>query len=94
MPFMLVRHKVQDYSNWKPIFDEHRTTRQAAGSMGGRLFRSADDRNELVMLLEWDDMEKAREFAQSQALLDTMKRAGVEDTPDVYFLIEVEQLLA
>ena len=94
MPYMLVRHKVQDYSNWKPIFDEHRPARQAAGSMGGRLFRSADDRNELVMLLEWDDMEKAREFARSQDLRDTMKRAGVSDSPDVYFLIEVEQLSA
>ena len=62
--------------------------------MGGRLFRSADDRNELVMLLEWDDMEKAREFARSQDLRDTMKRAGVSDSPDVYFLIEVEQLSA
>jgi len=94
MPYMLVRHKVQDYSTWKPIFDEHRLTRQAAGSLGGRLFRSADDRNELVMLLEWDDMEKAREFAQSDDLRTTMARAGVADRPDVYFLIEVEQLSA
>ena len=94
MPSMLIRHKIHDYSNWKQLFDAHAETRRAAGSKGGRLFRSADDRDELVMIFEWDDVQKAREFAQSQDLRDTMKRAGVADQPDVYFLIEVEDLSA
>lgn len=63
MPVMLIRHKVADYGAWKPLFDEHGTTRRANGSRGGRLFRSADDPNEVVVLLEWDDLERARFFA-------------------------------
>jgi heme-degrading monooxygenase HmoA len=88
MPYLLVRHKVEDYARWRPIYDEHGATRKASGSAGGRVFRSADNPNEVVILLEWDDLEKARQFAQSEDLRQTMRRAGVVDQPDVYFLNE------
>jgi len=88
MATLLVRHKVHDYAKWKPLFDEHGTTRQASGSQGGRLFRNADDPNEVIAIFEWDDLEKARQFAQSDDLRETMQRAGVADRPDVYFLEE------
>jgi hypothetical protein len=42
----------------------------------------------VVILLEWDDLEKARQFAQSEDLRQAMQRAGVVDQPDVYFLNE------
>jgi heme-degrading monooxygenase HmoA len=90
MPAILIRHRVRDYATWKPIFDDHGTTRQASGSQGGRLFRGAGDPNNLVILFEWDDLAKARQFAQSDDLRETMQRAGVADQPDVYFLDEVE----
>jgi heme-degrading monooxygenase HmoA len=70
------------------MYDEHGATRKAGGSAGGRVFRSADNPNEVVILLEWDDLEKARQFAQSEDLRQTMQRAGVVDQPDVYFLNE------
>jgi quinol monooxygenase YgiN len=92
MPYLLVRHKVQDYAKWKPGFDAHGTTRQANGCRGGQLFRNASDPNELVILFEWDDLEKARRFAQSEDLRETMQRVGVADQPDIYFLEEVEHV--
>lgn len=46
--------------------------------------------NEIVILFEWDSLEKARKFAQSEDLRKTMQRAGVIDKPDLYFLDEVE----
>lgn len=58
--------------------------------MGGQLFRNADDPNELVIHFEWDDLDKAREFSQSQDLRETMQRAGASGRPDIYFLDEVE----
>jgi heme-degrading monooxygenase HmoA len=91
MPYLLVRHKVEDYARWRPIYDEHAATRKASGASGsaaGRVFRSATDPNEVVILLEWDDLEKARQFAQSADLHQTMQRAGVVAQPDVYFLNE------
>ncbi|OGF53104.1 MAG: cyclase [Candidatus Fraserbacteria bacterium RBG_16_55_9] len=92
MPYVLVRHKVTNYASWKTVFDQDGATRQANGSQGGRLFRNAQDPNEVVILLEWSDLEKARQFTQSQDLRETMRKAGVLDIPDIYFLEELEQV--
>lgn len=92
MAYLLVRHKVKDYSKWKTVFDEHAATRKSSGARGGRLFRNADNPNEVVILFEWDSIEKTKKFAQSEDLKKTMQRAGVIDKPDVYFMEEVEQV--
>ena len=92
MPHILVRIKVEDYERWKPGFDELGATREERGSKGGRLFRSADDPNEVVILLEWDNLENAREYAHSNVLREAMQRHGVTGRPDFFFLEEVEQV--
>ncbi len=92
MPYILIRHKVKNYAGWKPVFDEHGATSEENGSWGGHLFRNADDPNEIVILLEWDSLEKARKFVKSEDTKKAMQRAGVIDKPDVYFLDEVEKV--
>jgi quinol monooxygenase YgiN len=94
MPYMLVRHKVMDYAKWKPIYDQHAATRKASGSKKAHLFRNADSPNEIIILFEWDDLGKARSFAQSEDLAKTMQKAGVSDKPDIYFLEEIEKTSA
>jgi len=95
MPYLLVRHKVEDYKRWKPVFDhDHGATRARGGSKGGWILRNADDPSELVVVLEWDTLGNARRFAKAAELQEAMQRAGVVDQPDVYFLEEVEQLRA
>jgi heme-degrading monooxygenase HmoA len=91
MPNLLVRHKVEDYKKWKPVFDAHGAARKTAGSKGGRLLRSAEDPNEITILLEWHTLQKARAFAQSDDLRNAMQRAGVVGKPDVHFLEELER---
>jgi heme-degrading monooxygenase HmoA len=91
MPYLLVRHKVEDFDRWKPVYDEHGATRKATGSLGSQLLRNADDPNEMVILFRWDTLENARRFAQSDDLREAMQRAGVADRPDIYFLDEVER---
>ncbi len=56
------------------------------------LFRNADDPNEVVIVLEWNDLEEARRFAQSEDLREAMQRHGVVGQSDIYFLEEVERL--
>ena len=91
MPYILVRHKVADYAKWKPQFGEDSVIRKAGGSKGAQLFRNADDPNEVVVLMEWDDVGKAKQFTQSPRLREVMEKAGVVDHPDIYFLDEVER---
>ncbi|MBI3911955.1 MAG: cyclase, partial [Armatimonadetes bacterium] len=65
---------------------EHADVRGPAGSGGGWVFRNVDDPNEVFILLEWTDLESARQFTQSEDLRQTMQHAGVVDQPDAYFL--------
>ena len=92
MPYQLTRLKVEDYAKWKPVFDEVRTSRMVIGCKSTRLFRSADKPNEIIVIREWDNLENARRFVQSEDLRKAMERAGVADRPDVYYLDEVELL--
>lgn len=92
MPHFIVRHKVEDFARWKPIFDAHSATRQASGSRGGLLFRNADNPSELIIVWDWESLDQARQFAQSADLRDKMQAAGVADRPDIYFLEEIESV--
>jgi hypothetical protein len=67
MAYVIIRQKVADYAGWKPLFDADGASRQAGGSRGGQLFRSADDPNQVVILLEWG-LEQARQFSQREEL--------------------------
>lgn len=91
MAYLLVRHRVKDFAKWKPIFDEHSGTRKTSGSKSSHVFRNSNDPNEIVLLFEWDDIQKARQFAESEDLRRTMEREGVSGKPDVYFLEEIER---
>lgn len=91
MPYMLVRHKVEDYAKWKAVFDELCNTRKAKGEKSYQIFHTDDSPNNLVLLLEWDSLDNARKYTQSEVLRDGMLRAGVAEQPDIYFLDEVVQ---
>ena len=92
MPALLIRHHVADYAAWKTVFDDDAPTRRANGSQGGRLFHDASDPNDLLLLLEWDDLDRARLFADSDDLQMAMSRGGVTDRPDIWFLADGDRI--
>ena len=89
--YFLVRSKVEDYAKWKAVFDEMGGARKAASSKGGHVFRSINDHNEVVVLLEFENSERCDQFARSEDLKQAMQRAGVVDKPDIYLLEEVDR---
>jgi len=89
VPSLLIRHKVEDYAAWKAVFDEEAISRRANGSRGGWLFRGVADPNEVLVLLAWDDLDRARWFADSDDLREAMARAGVTEPTEIWFLEEV-----
>jgi heme-degrading monooxygenase HmoA len=92
MPYVVVRHKVEDFAKWKAVFDEDATDRKAGGSKGGYLWRNAHDPNEVMIAFEWDSMDRLQAFMQSPKLKEKMQQAGVIDQPNVYLLELVEKL--
>ena len=92
MSQFIVIHTVEDYEKWKKVFDEDASRRKSLGSKGGRLYRSADNPNEMTIVWDWESAEKARQFATSPDLREVMERAGVVGMPQVIFLEEIEKV--
>ena len=84
--YVLIRHKVRNFSEWKPGYDAHLPKRVEAGLTEKYLLRGADDPNEVILLFEARDLNRAKTFAQSVDLRETMQKVGVVDKPDMCFL--------
>jgi heme-degrading monooxygenase HmoA len=92
MPYIIIHHRVKNFDIWKPFFEKHGDLRKANGSKGGTVYRSINDHNEIITILHWENLDKARSFAQSDDLRKVMEQAGVIGKPDIYFLEEVEKI--
>ena len=87
----IVRHRVRDYGQWRPIFDGHAEMQRAAGLINPRVYHSADsNKSEIVVVFDTEDTKKAMDFAASADLKEAMMQAGVMDTPTVYFLESID----
>lgn len=91
LTYVLVIHKVEDYNKWKQLYDDDGATRKAKGSKGAQLLRNNNDPNHLVVMTEWDNLESAKNFAESEDLSKTMQNAGVIGRPAVFYLEEIEK---
>ena len=89
---VVIRHKVANYRKWRAIFDAHEPARAAEGCQSALVFRRADDPKEVVVMLAWNDLGKARQFVVSDDLQDMLAEAGVSDQRHEVFVIqELEQ---
>ena len=93
MATVSIRHKVSDYGKWKAVYDEAKPRVKAGGGKSQRLFRNTSNPNELVVLTEFDDMNKAKEFAGSNELKQAMQKAGVAEVPTIFYLEEAENAI-
>jgi len=86
MNYVLVHHRVQNFDQWKALYDAHLPARQQAGVKEVRLLRGADDPNDVTLLFEASDLPKAQAFVASEDLRDVMTKAGVVGTPELTYL--------
>lgn len=86
MGYLLVRHKVREYHEWKRIFDTHRDAQKHAGLRIERVMRNLYEPNEVFLFFEVTDLAKARGFVTSTDVSSAQAQAGVVDTPDIFFL--------
>ena len=77
--------KVKDYSTWRPAYDGHEKSRDSAGITNGRVFRNAEDPNDVVILQDVADVAKARTWFGSDDLKAAMQKSGVVGSPNVRF---------
>jgi hypothetical protein len=57
---LTVHFKVKDFNTWRTSYNGHEKDRVSAGITNGRVFRSPDDPNDVVILQDVADVSKAR----------------------------------
>jgi quinol monooxygenase YgiN len=89
MQYVLIIHEVEDYSAWKAIFDNAAQIRKEAGEIRYQLLKFEDDANNIVHLSLWSSLQNARNFFESEQLVEIRKEAGVK-APRFIYLDEIE----
>jgi uncharacterized protein (DUF1330 family) len=85
MAMSLVLHRVADYGAWRQVYDSVADLQKAGGVTAESVHRMAGDPDNVLVIHEFETVEEARSFFASEALLDAMKRAGVQGQPRIEF---------
>jgi hypothetical protein len=89
MIHVLVHHEVADYKSWRSVFDASLDFRHHGGQCSCRIFRKAGNPNDLTLLFEGEDMERAKRYMTSDELRTKMQQAGVVGAPEINYLAEM-----
>lgn len=86
---VLVHHEVNDYRGGRSVFDDAIDFRHLGGERSCRVFRKSGDPDNLTLLFEWEGLEQAQRYMNSEELRDKMKQAGVIGKPEIEYLSEM-----
>jgi hypothetical protein len=86
---MLTRVQVGDYDAWKPMFDADEPDVRSSAS-GYRVFRSADDPNEVFIAVEFDSREEAEAGRARLVGAGVLERFPDHNGPTVAELVEAK----
>ncbi len=82
-----IRHPVNDYDQWKAVFDQYPPT--ANGALFARVNRSVDDPNTVAVIAGFESTDAAKAFLDNPELKARMQEAGVAGEPRIELYEEV-----
>ena len=84
MVYINLRVNVADYDTWRLGFDANESSRKSAGSTGvNQFYRDVDNPNNVTLILEWDEADKAQAYLNDPNTKASMDAAGVTGRPMV-----------
>jgi uncharacterized protein (DUF1330 family) len=93
MPAVLIRHRVADFDKWLRAYQKHERVRSTAGAVGSVVGQAEGDPNEVIISIEFKDMQSAKAFMNSEELKQAMKRSGVLESDAIYYLDNITRFL-
>ena len=90
MAIMIVKHKVKDFTQWKPVFDSLEALRRQHGWIGHEVYREPTDLNSVVIVNRMGSVEQAKAYGASPELHEAMKNGGVITQPEITILSDAE----
>jgi heme-degrading monooxygenase HmoA len=87
----LVRHRVDDFDNWKKVYDAFAPIQAEHGVRAHQVLRSIENPNDVIVTHTFDSGEAARAFFATPELKEAMSKAGVNaDSVEISYFEEVE----
>jgi len=84
MVYINLRLNVADYDTWRAGFDAQESKRKSAGSTGiNQFYRDVENPNNVTLVMEWDEADKARDVLKEPNTKASMDAAGVTGRPMV-----------
>lgn len=91
MAWIYAHHKVQDYNEWKGVYDRTAEYKRHQGWKRYRIFQVAGSRNDLIVMEQFNTVEQARDYAASDYLRQAFEQAGVIPPAEVLILEGIEE---
>ncbi len=82
---LTLHFKVKDFNAWRSSYNGHEKDRTFAGITNGRVFRSPEDPNDVVILQDVADVSKARTWLGSSEMKAVMEKSGILGSPSIRF---------
>jgi hypothetical protein len=92
MFILQIEHPVPDFNGWKKAFDSDPLKRKESGVKSYRIFRVEDDENQVVIELEFDDLDKATEMHEALKKLWNREQGSIMNNPQSRIL-EVTEIV-
>jgi len=90
MTTLFVRHRVQDYAQWREVYDSVAPMQKRAGVTAESVYQAVDDPADITVTHDFASAEEAKAFAESTELRDVMRKAGVLGVPTIWFTSKVQ----
>jgi hypothetical protein len=82
---MFIRHDVADYAVWRKGYDAYSPTQKKMGVVFEAVYQSTDNPNDVTVIHDFRNMERAKAFAASSDLKETMGKLGVKGAPQIWY---------
>jgi len=82
---LTIHLKVKDFNVWQTSYSGNEKNRTSAGITNGRVFRSQNDPNDVVILQDVADLVKARTWLGSDEMKAAAQKGGVIGSPSIRF---------
>lgn len=90
MATLFVKHEVNDFANWKRVYDDFASYRKEHGVTGASVHRDPEDSNMVIVTHQFENLSQAQAFANSEDLKSTMDKAGVSGPPEIWITEDLE----
>jgi len=80
---LTIHFKVKDFNAWQTSYNGNEKNRTSAGITKSKVFRSAEDPNDVLLLQDTADVSKARAWYGSSEMKAAFEKSGVVGSPSI-----------